>query len=294
MGVYFRPRTLLQALEALAERPLTPLAGGTDVYPAQANLAAWNRAPELDILDVSDLPELQGTEETPEGWRLGALTTWTEAIEGPLPTWFEGLRMAGRTVGGRQIQNRGTLAGNLCNASPAADGVPPLLALDCEVELASTAGRRRLPLSDFILGNRSTARRPDELLVALWIPQPRQAARSTFLKLGARSYLVISIVMVAATLEVEAGEVTAARLAVGSCSAAARRLPDLEAALCGRPCDATLAAAVDPGHLELLSPIDDVRGSADYRRDTAVTLVRRALLQLSDNARETNAKETAA
>lgn len=286
MGVYFRPRTVSQALEALSERRLTPLAGGTDVYPAQANLAAWNRAPNLDILDLSDLSELRGLQETPEGWRLGALTTWTEAIEGPLPDWFEGLRMAGRTVGGRQIQNRGTLAGNLCNASPAADGVPPLLALDCDVELASMAGRRRLPLSDFLLGNRNTARRPDELLVALWIPRPRQTARSTFLKLGARRYLVISIVMVAATLEVEAGEVAAARLAVGSCSAVARRLPDLEAALRGRPCDATLANAVDPGHLELLSPIDDVRGSADYRRDTAATLVRRALLQLSDGASE--------
>ena len=178
------------------------------------------------------------------------------------------------------------MAGNLCNASPAADGVPPLLALDCEVELASTAGRRRLPLSDFILGNRSTVRRPDELLVALWIPKPRQAARSTFLKLGARSYLVISIVMVAATLEVQDGKVTAARLAVGSCSAAAQRLPDLEAMLRGKPCDSSLAAAVAADHLALLSPIDDVRGSADYRRDTALTLVRRALLDLTDASRE--------
>ncbi|WP_119167872.1 FAD binding domain-containing protein [Algihabitans albus] len=286
MGVYIRPSTLSQALDALAERPYTPLAGGTDVYPAQANLAAWNRAPDLDILDISALPDLCGMEETPEGWRLGALTTWTEAIEGSLPACFDGLRMAGRTVGGRQIQNRGTLAGNLCNASPAADGVPPLLALDCEVELASKAGRRRLPLSDFILGNRSTARRHDELLVALLVPKPRRPARSTFLKLGARSYLVISIVMVAATLEVDAGTVTAARLAVGSCSAAAQRLPDLEAALLGKPCDAALAAVVKTDHLGLLSPIDDVRGSADYRRDTALTLVRRALLDLTDKAGE--------
>ena len=286
MGVYIRPNTLSQALDALAERPYTPLAGGTDIYPAQANLAAWNRAPDLDVLDISALPDLQGIEETAEAWRLGALTTWTAAIESGLPVWFDGLRKAGRTVGGRQIQNRGTLAGNLCNASPAADGVPPLLALDCEVELASTAGRRRLPLSDFILGNRSTARRPDELLIELWIPKPRQAARSTFLKLGARSYLVISIAMVAATLEVHDGRVTAARLAVGSCSAAAQRLPDLEAALQDKPCDAALATAVEADHLRGLTPIDDVRGSADYRRDAALTLVRRALLNLVDAGSE--------
>jgi CO/xanthine dehydrogenase FAD-binding subunit len=286
MGAYLRPNSLAEALEALAHAPLTPLAGGTDVYPAQANLAAWNRAPDPDILDVSALGELRGIDDTGDAWRLGALTTWTEAIEaveaGRLPACFRGLSLAARTVGGVQIQNRGTLAGNLCNASPAADGVPPLLSLDAEVDLASAQGRRRLPLSDFVLGNRQTARRPDELLVALHVPKPSQPARATFLKLGARRYLVISIVMVAAVLE-EApdGTVAAARVAVGSCSAAAQRLRALEAELAGRPCDATLAAAVRAEHLGPLSPIDDVRGTADYRIESALALVRRALSELA-------------
>lgn len=286
MGVYLRPGALAEALEALAERSLTPLAGGTDLYPTQANLAAWNRAPDLDILDISALPELRGIEERGDRWRLGALTTWTELLEAGLPGWYDGLRLAAREVGGRQIQNRGTLAGNLCNASPAADGVPPLLALDARVELAGRGGRRQLPLADFLLGSRRTARRADELVVALEVPKPAAPARSTFLKLGARRYLVISIVMVAATLEVEDGRIAAARLAVGSCSAAARRLPELEAALSGRPCDASLAETVAPEHLAALSPIDDARASAAYRGEAALVLVRRALASLAGGALE--------
>lgn len=290
MGVYLRPRALDEALSSLAERELTPLAGGTDVYPAQAHLTAWNGARDLDILDISTLGELKGIAESETGWRLGALTTWSEAIEavaaGRLPACFEGLAQAARTVGGIQIQNRGTLAGNLCNASPAADGVPPLLSLDAEVELASLAGGRRLPLAEFVLGNRQTARRTDELLVALHVPRPQPGARATFMKLGARRYLVISIVMVAAVLEAADGRVARARVAVGSCSAAARRLASLEAALVGRPCDGSLADAVEPAHLEALSPIDDVRGSAAYRREAALTLVRRALGELAAPRRE--------
>ncbi len=290
MGVYLRPRALDEALESLAGRALTPLAGGTDVYPAHAHQAAWNGAPDIDILDISALDELRGIVEDEAGWRLGALTTWSEAIEavasGRLPACFEGLARAARTVGGVQIQNRGTLAGNLCNASPAADGVPPLLSLDAEVELASLAGRRRLPLAEFVLGNRQTARRADELLVALHVPRPQPWAHATFLKLGARRYLVISIVMVAAVLEAADGRVARARVAVGSCSAAAQRLAALEAALVGQPCDGSLADAVEPAHLAVLSPIDDVRGSAGYRQEAALTLVRRALNELDGHRRE--------
>ncbi|SNR40400.1 CO or xanthine dehydrogenase, FAD-binding subunit [Tistlia consotensis] len=286
MGAYLRPETLAEALDALAERSLTPLAGGTDLYPNQANLAAWNQAPDLDLIDLSALQELKGIGERAEAFRIGALATWTEVLEAGLPDWFEGLRLAAREVGGVQIQNRGTLAGNLCNASPAADGVPALLALDASVELMSKAGSRRLPLAAFVLGNRRTARRPDELVTSIEIPKPAAPARSTFLKLGARKYLVISIVMVAATLEVAEGRVAAARVAVGSCSAAARRLPALEAALAGRPCDATLAEAVTAERLAGLSPIDDARASAAYRGEAAVTLVRRALTALAGGGLE--------
>jgi CO/xanthine dehydrogenase FAD-binding subunit len=194
---------------------------------------------------------------------------------------FDGLKQAAREVGGRQIQNAGTLAGNLCNASPAADGVPPLLALDAEIELAGASGARRLPLASFITGNRRTALAPGELMVAIHIAKPEHEARSAFVKLGARRYLVISIAMAAATLEIDGGRIAAARIAVGACSAVAQRLPRLEAALLGAPVDQRLGNLVDEAQLAPLTPIDDVRGSAAYRRDAVVTLLRRLLASLA-------------
>jgi CO/xanthine dehydrogenase FAD-binding subunit len=177
-----------------------------------------------------------------------------------------------------QIQNRGTVAGNLCNASPAADGVPPLLALDAEVELASGVGRRRIPLSQFVAGNRKTARRADEILSAVLVPRRMEDAASAFLKLGARRYLVISISMVAAVVLADrTGRVVEAHVGVGSCSAKAQRLAGLENDLVGLPARAGIGATVRAEHLTPLSPIDDVRATADYRRDASMTLVRRAL-----------------
>ena len=270
MGDYLRPTSLDEALQALA-RPWTVLAGGTDFYPARVG-----RAIDEHVLDIGGIADLRGIAAEPHGWRLGATTTWSELRDAVLPPLFDGLKQAAREVGGRQIQNAGTIAGNLCNASPAADGVPPLLALDAEVELAGRAGTRRLPLSSFVTGNRRTVLAPGELLVAIHVPRPARDARSAFLKLGARRYLVISIAMAAATLEIEDGRVRAARIAVGACSAVAQRLPALEAALAGAAID-SLAERIEPSQLAPLSPIDDVRGSAGYRLDAAVTLLRRLL-----------------
>ncbi len=271
MGEYVRPSRLEEALSALA-RPHVVLAGGTDFYPARVG-----RAIDEDILDIGAIAELRGISTTAGGWRLGATTTWSELIEADLPPLFDGLKQAAREVGGRQIQNAGTLVGNLCNASPAADGVPGLLTLDAEVEIASRAGTRRLPLSRFITGVRRTALIPGELVVAIHIPKSARETRSAFLKLGARRYLVISIAMAAATIEIVDGRIAAARLAVGACSAVAQRLPALEAALLGAPVDGHLAGLVDPAHLAPLAPIDDIRGSAGYRGDSVLVLLRRLL-----------------
>ena len=270
MGDYFRPSRLEEALSALA-RPHSVLAGGTDFYPARVG-----RTIDEDILDISAIDVLRGISTTATGWRLGATTSWRELIEADLPPLFDGLKQAAREVGGRQIQNAGTLAGNLCNASPAADGVPGLLALGAEVEIASRAKTRRLPLEQFITGVRRTDLRPGELVVALHVARPAHSARSAFLKLGARRYLVISIAMAAATLEIAEGRIAVARIAVGACSAVAQRLTALEAALAGAPLDRHLADRVDPTHLEPLAPIDDVRGSAGYRRDAVLVLLRRS------------------
>jgi CO/xanthine dehydrogenase FAD-binding subunit len=270
MGSYFRPSSLPDALAALAARPLIPLAGGTDHYPARVI-----QTPDEAILDITALTNLSRIEPRPGHWWIPCLTTWTDLIETPLPPIFDGLKQAARQVGGAQIQNVGTLAGNVCNASPAADGIPCLLALEATVELASTAGTRILPLADFLQGPRKTARRPDELLIALRIPRTNETAQSVFLKLGARKYLVISIAMIAAVItRTTDGRITRTRIAVGSCAATARRLPALEAALIGTTGD---PLEIFDEHLLPLSPIDDIRATAAYRRQAVRTLLRRTI-----------------
>jgi CO/xanthine dehydrogenase FAD-binding subunit len=271
MAEYLRPHHLEEALRALV-RPVTVLAGGTDFYPARVG-----RTIEEDVLDITAIEVLRGVSEDDAGWRIGATTSWSELIEASLPPLFDGLKQAAREIGGRQIQNTGTIAGNLCNASPAADGVPCLLALDAELEIAAPAGMRRLSVGDFLLGVRRTALAPGELVVALHVKRPAHHARSAFVKLGARRYLVISIAMAAAVIEVRDGHIVSARIAVGACSPVARRLPGLEAALTGAPLDGRLGERLEPGHLALLTPIDDMRGSAAYRGDVAATLLRRLL-----------------
>jgi CO/xanthine dehydrogenase FAD-binding subunit len=276
MSRHLRPDSLDDALAALAGQPLTVLAGGTDFYPARVG-----RPVDDAVLDITAIAPLRGIHAHADHWRLGAATTWTDVIEAPLPSSFRALVQAAREVGGVQIQNAGTLGGNLCNASPAADGVPALLALDARVELASRRGTRTLPLAGFITGPRRTARTADELLTAVLVPRPAAHAASRFAKLGARRYLVISIVMAAAALECDAaGHVTSARVAVGACSPVARRLPLLEAALAGRAVGASLGETVAEAQLAPLSPIDDVRAQAAYRLDAAATLLRRLLGEL--------------
>jgi CO/xanthine dehydrogenase FAD-binding subunit len=280
MGAYLRPADLQAALGALAAStpggaPWVVVAGATDHYPARVG-----RVPREDVLDVTAITGLRGIEAVDGGWRIGALTTWTDLAEADLPPLFDGLCAAALAIGGLQIQSRATVVGNVCNASPAADGVPNLLALDALVELSSAGASRQVPIGAFVTGNRRTVRRPDELVTALVVPAPLPGTRvrSTFEKLGSRAYLVISIAMVAAVLEIGVdGRIARARVAVGACSEVAQRLTGLEADLAGRPTSPETAAIAGSAHLEALSPIDDVRGTAAYRRDAAVVLVRRAL-----------------
>lgn len=271
--MYLKPKTLDEAISLLASLGGQILAGGTDFYPALGD-----RLPQGRVVDITALREIRGISTESEWIRIGGLTTWSEVIRAPLPRCFDALKAAAREVGSVQIQNRGTVAGNLCNASPAADGVPPLLVLDAEVELVSAAGRRRMPLAQFLAGNRKTLRRPDEILAAVWVPRRIENAASAFLKLGARRFLVISISMVAAVVQADdGGRVVEARVAVGSCSATARRLKDLEKDLVGLPTTVGIGEAVKAEHLRILSPIDDIRATAEYRRDASLTLVQRAL-----------------
>jgi CO/xanthine dehydrogenase FAD-binding subunit len=245
---YWRPGRIGEALGILeTERPRL-LAGGTDIYPALVPGVAGQ--PEIPpLLDLSGIAALRGIARDGDTWRIGALTTWATLRDAPPAPGFAALAEAAGQVGGRQVQARGTIGGNLCNASPAADGVPPLLVLDASMELTSPRGARVLGLRDFILGNRRTARAPDEILTAILVPAAMAEAPSVFLKLGARRHLVISIAMVAASAN--------GRIAVGACSEVARLWE------------------------EGVAPIDDVRASAAYRAQAALELVARAKARLA-------------
>jgi CO/xanthine dehydrogenase FAD-binding subunit len=266
------------AVRMLGEERLV-LAGGTDLYPQHVG------RPLAPVIDIGGLSELRGIHETADAYRIGALTRWADIAGAALPSRFDGLRAAAIQVGSVQVQNAGTVGGNLCNASPAADGIPPLMSLDASVELTSIAGTRVLPLGAFLTGYRQTALQPGELLTAVLIPRGEaDAARSAFLKLGLRRYLVISVVMVAVVVTLdEGGRITEARVAVGACSPVAQRLRSLESRLVGRSPDDLDVATIDE-HLAALSPIDDVRATADYRRRAAAELVRRALMRCGGGA----------
>ena len=270
---YLRPDTLDDALAALRSGGMRIAAGCTDLFPATEA-----RSLPGPVLDITGIEALRGIRRDAEGWHIGGCTTWSDILRADLPPAFHGLQLAAREVGARQIQNRGTLAGNLCNASPAADGVPPLLTLEASVTLASAEAERRLPLADFLQGPRRTARRPDEVLTAVHVPAAAGEGVGHFLKLGARKYLVISIAMCAARLVLEGGIVRQAWLSVGACGPVATRLPEVEAALVGHP--------LDPGRITdaavgtALAPIDDMRADAAYRRRAAAELMRRTVAAL--------------
>lgn len=265
MSDFARPADLSDALERAA-RGHRVLAGGTDLYPN----AGWTLAG--DVVDLTAIDALRGITRG-SGLRIGACTTWSEIAEADLPRALQALQQAARQIGGRQVQNAGTIGGNICNASPAADGIPPLLALDAELEVASLQGTRRLTLEHALLGPRKLALTAGEVLVAIHVPQDALAGESAFLKLGARSHLVISVVVGALWLRGHDGLITKARAAIGSCGPTARRLPALEQYLIGQPID---SPDFDPALiLPALSPTSDIRATAAYRSETAVSLLRR-------------------
>jgi len=271
---FHRPETVENALSLLADGTVSLLAGGTDFFPAR-----MGRTAQEPVLDLTRIAALKGISKTGDRWRIGATTTWSQIRDADLPARFRALQQAAAEVGSVQIQNAGTIAGNICNASPAADGVPPLLTLNATVEIAGPGGIRTVPLPDFITGVRKTALLPGEIVTAVLMDdEPGEV--SAFLKLGARRYLVISIAMVAVNVALAAdGTIGRIAIAVGSCSAVARRIASLEQVLSGvvpgSEAFAEILARVD---LPELSPIDDVRATAIYRMDAAKTLIGRAVM----------------
>ena len=247
------PSTLDEALALKAERPdAVPIQGGTDVM-VELN---FDRGRPPALLNLNEVPELRGWSREGVELRLGSGMTYTEAME--LADPLLALAEASRTVGGPQIRNRGTLGGNLGTASPAGDALPPLLAYGAQVEVASTRGSRLVPMQQFLVGPKRNALEPDELIVAvrLVVPGPRQ----TFMKVGPRNAMVIAVVSLA--LVIDDGDAWASYGSAGP-------VPGLVVG----PADADFAERV----AYAASPIDDVRGTARYRRHALRVLTERAL-----------------
>jgi CO/xanthine dehydrogenase FAD-binding subunit len=253
------PRSLDEAVALKAERPeAVPIEGGTDVM-VELN---FDRARPEALLNLNEVMELKGWSRENGALRLGAALTYAEAMEKPLREELPALAEASRTVGSPQIRNRGTIGGNLGTASPAGDAVPPLLVEGAEVEVASRRGRRRIPLREFLVGPKRNALEPDELIVAAHLMP--SGARQTFMKVGPRNAMVIAVCSLALAADRERGEL---RASFGS----AGPVPGLVVApLSNRDSFPEQVA-------EAASPIDDVRGTAAYRRHALRVLTKRAL-----------------
>jgi CO/xanthine dehydrogenase FAD-binding subunit len=253
------PRSLDEALRLKAEHPAAvPIQGGTDLMVA---LNFDQARPEL-LLNLNEVAELRGWSRENGTLRLGAGLTYTEAMAGALAEELPALAEASRTVGSPQIRNRGTIGGNLGTASPAGDALPPLVVEGAEVEVASVSGTRRISLDEFLVGVKRNALAEDELIVAVLVEPSRQ--QQTFMKVGPRNAMVIAVCSLALVADRERGELRA------SFGSAAPTTPLVSAPLDEADAFPELVAAA-------ASPIDDVRGTAAYRRHALSVLTGRAL-----------------
>jgi carbon-monoxide dehydrogenase small subunit/xanthine dehydrogenase small subunit len=274
--LYFRPRSLEEALEILIQRSgeVRPIAGGTDILVA----AKDGKANPASLFDLTAVPELRGIEEVGQELRIGAAVTHTEILASPLVARYcPALPLACAWVGGPQIRNRGTIGGNLAHGSPAADTVPPLYVADAKVEVVSVSDRRDVMISDFCTGPRQTVLAPDELIVAVRIPK-RAGVRGAFLRLGQRQAQAISKVSVAVAMTFRAGQPEWVRVALGAVAPTVIRAPETERALLTGGYEG-LKRAMEAIRNEV-RPIDDIRSNREYRREMAAVLLERAIRQI--------------
>jgi len=277
-----RVTTIEEAVSVLAELgdQACVLAGGTDVM---VQLQRGEIRPET-LIPIEPLVDLTAV-ETNGAVRMGALVTHYQAASGALGSGFDSIRESAATVGGWQTQAVGTIGGNVCNASPAADTLPALLVHAAELILASSSGERRLPLSKFLQGRRQTARRPDELLTHIEVENPPPQSGDTYLKVGRRGAMEVAIAGLAMRLVFNTqGLIEDARVALASLAAVPFRAAAAESILTGAPPNMAAAAEAADALLGEISPIDDLRSSARYRRLLIPGLTARAIAHCATRA----------
>lgn len=274
------PSSLADALALLNREPgvWKPFAGGTDLMV----LLEAGKLPHRNYINIWSLKELRGIEVTDSHVTLGALTTYTDVQSHPvLQNEFPMLCQAASETGGLAIQNRGTIGGNIVNASPAADSPPALLAYDAEIELVSTEGSRWLPYRGFHTGYKQMLIGPNELLARIRMPRNTRAATHYYRKVGTRKAQAISKVCLAALAKLDDDQISDCRIALGSVAPIVVRCVQTEDALRGRKPDAGTIKSACATLSQEISPIDDIRSTADYRLQVARNLLTDFLLTLA-------------
>ena len=275
MTKIFTPKYLEEALELLAEKhPPQPLAGGTDL------LVIRKDEPERfsSLMVLEKLQELSGIHKDNGRIRIGSFTTHADIEHSPvLKEYASVLSSAASEIGSVQIRNRGTIGGNIINASPAGDLIPPLIALDAVFELHSSKAKREVPAREFFLGPGKSVREPKELLIAIHFTVPEARERGVFLKLGPRKAQAISKVMLAAQGLVHHEAIEWIRIAIGAVAPTVIRAPQTEALLQGTKLSPELIEEAKETVRREVSPITDIRSTEEYRHEVAGVLLQRAL-----------------
>ena len=281
MSEFLQPSTVDEALSARAAHPdYLVMAGGTDLYVASKDRPA--PAGTIDLFGIPGLCEIADADGG--GLRIGAATTYAALLsDARIASSYSVLREACREVGATQIQARGTIGGNMITSSPVGDTLPPLLALDAEIEVASKSGSRRIPYANFLVGYRKVDLKADELLVAIHLPPPHPEAQQFWRKVGTRQAQSISKVMVAAVARIESGVIADARISVGAVADRTIRALATEKAIVGQPANEATALLARKALASEITPIDDLRSKAAYRLGVAENLVARFVLSLSGN-----------
>ena len=272
-----RPASLGEALELMgALERVKPMAGGTDLLPLMRD-----RAIVVDeIVDIQGLHELKGITIEDGALRIGALTTLSKVLESPLVAEIAPvLREAVGHIGSVQTRNQGTLAGNLCNASPAADSAPALMVLGAQANIASGKGVRKVPVEELFAGPKMNSLAKDELVTEILVPELPPGSGVAFEKLGRRRGITLSLVNAAACLVLDGKKCVDARIALGAIAATPIRLPAVEDTFKGKELTPEAIEESSRACYALVSPVDDVRASAEYRREMACVLMKRAIVK---------------